>query len=354
MNRPARANRGSPLEAGRDPLATLLLGLRLEGVRYERCILRGPWAISIGGVPQARFHFVASGGGHLRTPDGTWLPLASGDAVLLPGGDAHVLASAPNVTPVSDDDLGRLAVADDICLVVQPVGEPPLLAPDGGPDTVIFSGLMRFNMDPLHPLLAMMPRVIRAGCLACRDPTVPALLEAMEREVALDRIGACGILARLADVLAAAIIRAWVEGASETAGGWLAAARCPRIGRVLAAIHGEPERDWNVAMLAAVMGASRSSFTEAFSGAVGDSPARYVTRVRMARARQWFAEEGLRVAVAAERLGYDSEASFSRAFKRIVGVPPSSVRRRERGGSGARAATGARVRPGSAAVQDVA
>jgi AraC-like DNA-binding protein len=152
------------------------------------------------------------------------------------------------------------------------------------------------------------------------------LLEAMEREVALDRIGACGVLARLADVLAACIIRAWVECACSDASGWIAAVQCPRIGKVIAAIHTEPERDWTVPALADLMGASRSSFAELFTRTLGESPARYVTRVRMFQARRWIEREGMRVAVAATRLGYDSEASFSRAFKRVIGHPPGALR----------------------------
>jgi AraC-like DNA-binding protein len=190
----------------------------------------------------------------------------------------------------------------------------------------MFCGALRFNLDPLHPLLSMMPEVMRAGDLARSDPAVPALLEAMEREVALDRIGACGILARLADVLAASIIRAWVECACSDSTGWIAAVQCPKVGKVVAAIHQEPERDWTVPDLAELMGASRSTFADVFTRTVGESPAKYVAKVKMFQARKWIAQDGMRVTIAAERLGYDSEASFSRAFKRIIGQPPGAIR----------------------------
>lgn len=311
-----------------DTLTEILLNLRLEGVEYGRCVLHGPWAVSFPAQRSARFHFVAGGACWLRTPTTEWVRLNPGDAVLLPRGSAHVLASAPEVPPVDIDTMNRRQVADNIYLVRDETSAGRGVADDGvvaKPD-VMFCGVLRFNLDPLHPLVAMMPHVMRASELAQRDPAVPALLDAMEREVAMDRIGACGILARLADVLAASIIRAWVECACSDASGWIAAVRCPQIGKVLAAVHADPARDWPVHELAALMGASRSRFAEAFTRTVGETPARYVAKLKMFQARRWIAQEGMRVAVAAERLGYDSEASFSRAFKRVIGHPPSTAR----------------------------
>nr|WP_249936995.1 AraC family transcriptional regulator [Roseateles sp. DAIF2] len=316
-------------------LTQILLGLRLDGVEYGRCEMRAPWAVAFPAQRSARFHFVGSGGCWLRTQTDDWVHLKPGDAVLLPRGSFHIMASSPEVPAVDIDSLAKVAVSENIYLVGaeardshigQPLAvtgaEPTLaLAPD-----MMFCGALRFNLDPLHPLMTMMPEVLVAGNLARRDPTVPALLEAMEREVALDRIGACGILARLADALAASIIRAWVECGCSDATGWIAAVRCPKIGKVIAAIHADPERDWDVPMLADVMGASRSRFAEAFTRTMGESPAKYVAKIKMFQARHWIAQEGMRVAVAADRLGYDSEASFSRAFKRIIGHPPSAAR----------------------------
>lgn len=320
------SSRGLEAEPGvPDTLTQVLLGLRLDGVEYGRCLMRGPWAVAFPAQAAARFHFVASGGCWLRTAATDWQRLEAGDAVLLPHGSFHILASSPDVpAPVDIATLSRVAVADNIYLVGGEHLGPPLPG-EAAPD-VMFCGALRFNLDPLHPLIAMMPTVMLAGDLANKDATVPALLDAMEREVALDRIGACGILARLADALAASIIRAWVECGCSDSTGWVAAVRCPKIGKVIAAIHAEPERDWNVPEMAALMGASRSSFAEAFTRTLGESPAKYVAKVKMFQARRWIAHDGMRVATAADRLGYESEASFSRAFKRVIGHAPSAAR----------------------------
>jgi AraC-like DNA-binding protein len=309
-----------------DSLAQILLGLRLDGVEYGRYVMNAPWAVAFPAQRSARFHFIGSGGCWLRAPTTEWIRLKAGDAVLLPRGSFHILASDPEVPATDIDQLARTPVSDNIYLVDGRAAAGQAV-PEGlqSPD-MLFSGALRFNLDPLHPLVTMMPELMLADDLAQRDATVPALLDAMEREVALERIGACGILARLADVLAATIIRAWVECGCNDATGWVAAVRCPRIGKVVAAIHADPERDWSVPMLADMMGASRSSFAGAFTRTMGESPAKYVAKVKMFQARHWIAQDNMRIAVAADRLGYDSEASFSRAFKRIIGHPPSSAR----------------------------
>ena len=320
------ASRPNPqLGAGLDPLTQVLLGLRLDGVEYGRCLLRTPWAVAFGEIPHARFHFVARGGCWLRTRTTDWMRLDAGSAVLLPRGSFHVIASSPDVPAIDIESFSRKAVAEGIYVVEDP-GARVEDDPDRAGTDMMFCGEMRFNLDPLHPLVAMMPEAMRADDLARRDPTVPALLEAMEREAALDRIGACGILARLADVLAASIIRAWVECGCSDSTGWIAAVRCPKLGKVVAAIHADPARDWTVPLLADLMGASRSSFAQAFTRTMGESPAKYVAKMKMFQARRWIAQDGMRVAVAADRLGYDSEASFSRAFKRVIGHSPSAAR----------------------------
>lgn len=316
-----------PLPDTRDSLTEILLGLRLDGVEYGRCVMRAPWAVAFPAQRSARFHFVGSGGAWLRTASTDWVRLKPGDAVLLPHGSFHVLASAPDVPTVDIDSLSRVAVSDNIYLVGGDQCSVTGAEGDGdAPADVMFCGALRFNLDPLHPLIAMMPPVMLTSDLASKDATVPALLDAMEREVALDRIGACGILARLADALAASIIRAWVECGCSDATGWVAAVRCPKIGKVIAAIHADPEADWSVPRLAGLMGASRSSFADAFTRTMGESPAKYVAKVKMFQARHWIAQDGMRVATAADRLGYESEASFSRAFKRVIGHAPSAAR----------------------------
>lgn len=158
------------------------------------------------------------------------------------------------------------------------------------------------------------------------DATLPALLDAMAGEVIEQRVGAATVLARLADVVITRFVRSWVEARREDTTGWLAAIRDPKIGRALAAVHKRPGDPWSVEALAGVVGTSRSIFCEHFTSVVGIPPARYLTRWRMHLASVWLGRDRVTVAEAAARLGDESEASFSRAFKRLSGVPPSAMR----------------------------
>jgi AraC-like DNA-binding protein len=302
-----------------DPLTDILRGLRLDGVEYGRCELREPWGLAFPAQAAARFHFIGRSGCWLKQPDGEWVELEAGDAVLLPRGHAHVLASAPDAETKSISRYEAAKVCRDVYCLSN--------CDDGCPlATLLFFGSMHFNLDSAHPLLGMMPDVMHTQRLETFEPGIPHLLEAMGREVAMDRIGSGGILARLADVLAATVIRTWVECGCSDSSGWVAAVRDRDVGRVLAAIHLEPVRDWTVEALARIMGSSRSGFAKRFTTVMGQPPLKYVTQVRMHQARQWLMQDRIRIAVAATRLGYESEAAFSRAFKRVIGAPPSRFR----------------------------
>ena len=303
-----------------DPLTDMLRGLRLDGVDYGRFQMCEPWGLFFPAQQAARFHFVAGRGCWLLTPAKEWIRFEPGDAMLLPRGSEHALASAPNACTAPGACCTFRKVCDNISET------------SGGGDgerTLLFSGSMTFNVDNLHPLLRMMPDLMPVHEVAVNEPRIPDLLKTMACEVALDRVGAGGILARLADVVAASLIRSWVERGCGDATGWIAAARDPDIGRVLAAIHLKPSENWTVAALAKVMRASRSAFAERFTNVVGETPARYVAQVRMHQARQWLVRDKMRIGVVAHRLGYDSEASFSRAFKRVMGAAPSHFRSAE-------------------------
>lgn len=319
-------DRSSKFPITGDPLTDILRGLRLDGVEYARCEMRAPWGLEFPAQAAARFHFVGSSGCWLRQPDGEWVELQAGDAVLLPRGGAHALASEPDGRTKAVGDCRSAEICKNVyCLTNEGAAcQQP---------TLLFYGSMYFNIDSLHPLLGMMPELMRTHGLEAYEPGIPHLLDSMAREVTMERVGSGGILARLADVLAATIIRSWVERGCGDSSGWVAAVRDRDVGRVLAAIHLDPARDWTVEALAHLMGASRSGFAERFTATVGKPPLKYVTEVRMHQARQWLMRDRARIAAVAARLGYESEAAFSRAFKRVIGAPPSHFRGEETGGA---------------------
>jgi len=160
-----------------------------------------------------------------------------------------------------------------------------------------------------------------------RYPGLVPILTTMEREVSAARVGFAGILARLADVVAAMVVRGWVECACGNASGLVAALRDPRLAGALLALHQQPGRDWTVAQLAERCNTSRSVFADRFQVTIGMTPLRYVTELRMRLASQWLTLERLPIEEVAQRLGYTSQAAFSRAFKRVTGKTPGLSRK---------------------------
>ncbi|WP_437995390.1 AraC family transcriptional regulator [Sorangium sp. So ce185] len=304
-----------------DALSEVLQDLRLSDGTYGRCELTRPWGIDLPPVAQARFHFVVSGDCWLRAPKRGWILLHAGDVALLPRGTGHALA---------DRARGRVTPLDEMPL--EEIGDRAyaMRAGGAGARTILVCCSVTFAQPAVHPLLQLMPPMLLVRGGGAEDGVLPVLLDAMADEVLRRRVGAATVMTRLADVVITRVVRAWVESRKEDADGWLAAIRDPQIGRALAAIHQRPGDPWSVESLADVAKMSRSIFSERFAALVGAPPARYLARFRMHVASGWLRDDRVTVAEAAVRLGYDSEAAFSRAFKRFAGVPPSSLRRQGR------------------------
>ena len=306
-----------------DALSEVLHDFRLSGVSYGRCELRHPWGISFPEQPLLRIHVLCQGESWLFSEPTGWLLLHEGDVALLPQGVAHRLASAPDVPCAPIDTSAVANYGGNICELVQP---------GDGAGATLFCGTMALDAHALHPLIPLMPPVLRSCDVLRQDPMIRPLVEAMAVEAEGARVGGGTVLSRMADLLATHVIRAWVDCCETTDQGWLAAIRDPRISRALAAIHRDPGRDWTLEALARIAGQSRSVFAERFSTLMGEGAAHYVARWRMKIAQERLRQRNATVAVVAAELGYESEASFSRAFKRITGRPPGSVRRDEQSG----------------------
>lgn len=298
-----------------DPLTEVLHGLRLRGSFYCRSELSAPWGLRMPRRDGASFHFVAEGSCFLRAGESS-VRLDAGDLVLLPHGRGHELADSRDTPADPVEALPHEALGKSASI---------LRHGGGGDRALLICGGVQF--EP-HPIVERLPEVLFVGSNdGGVQEWVELTLNIMAGEARAPGPGSETVLTRLADILVIGAIRAWLRSSPGVRGGWLGALRDAQIGRALALIHRRPEAPWSVASLAREVNMSRASFAERFSRLVGVSPMQYLTQRRMQLASDWLREENLSVGEAAERLGYASDASFSRAFKRSVGVPPSTLRR---------------------------
>ena len=305
-----------------DLMTELLLGMRLRGITYRRIEVCAPFGLSFGdGSPRAHLHVVVSGAAYLRSAAGTIFELPAGTAVFLPHGGAHQILSDCDLPCRDIKSFAGQPLCESLSDIKDCAGRP------GCPDnTLMFSSCMEFDLGGMQRLVRLMPEAMIVGMLSERHPEVPAILKAMESEVCGQRVGFAGILARLADVLSAIIVRGWVECGCDGAAGLVDALRDPRLAGAIAALHRDPGRNWTLADLAAETGASRSVFAERFHAVTGITPLRYVAELRMRLAAQWIGGEQTPIDAVAHRLGYASQAAFSRAYKRVTGQSPGTAR----------------------------
>lgn len=302
-----------------DEVTSVLRDLRLVQSFYCHSELTAPWGLAMPPEDHAIFHFVAEGEAWLERPGQPAVHVARGDFVLAAAGIAHTVASAAgvacrNVHELPFDTVGGRA------MILRHGGD--------GARTVLACGGVRFEDPAANPLVALMPDVLHIrGADDGQARLLRQTLDAMATEALNPMPGGATVMTRLADILVIHAVRSWLEAPPDGQSGWLAALRDPQIGRALVLMHRQPERDWTVASLAESLNMSRSVFSDRFTALVGVPPLLYLTRWRMHLAARWLRDERASLGEVAGRLGYESEPSFSRAFKRHMGVPPGAVRR---------------------------
>jgi AraC-like DNA-binding protein len=309
--------RSSTPWAAVDPLGGVLADLRMRGTFYCRTEGTEPWGMEMPAFDGClSFHVVTEGGCRVEV-DGTAHTLGVGDLALVPHGRGHLLRSGPDARIAGRADLLPQDFIAEHYSVLHLGG--------GGAPTTLLCGVLEIDRPGAAHVLDLLPPVLLlSGRDAARHGWLPVVLGLLADEVRHERPGAEAVVTRLADVVVIQAIRAWLEAGS-TGPGWLRALRDPQIGRVVALVHRDPGADWTLDGLAREARMSRSSFAARFTDLAGEPAMRYVTRWRMHLAATALAR-GARVGELARQLGYESEAAFARAYKRVAGTTPGATR----------------------------
>lgn len=310
-----------------DVLSDILGALRMRGTLYFSTEFGRPWGLRVPAFQRvARFHLVVRGSTWVRVmPDHPPILLESGDLVLIPHGAEHVLADTPDTPCRTVDEVVKDAGFDGQGALVYG-GED-----DGGP-TRLVCGHFEFDEGFDHPFLAQLPPalVVRWDG-AVRGSPLEDAFRFITREVQEGRPGHEAVVRRLSEVLFVQAVRFWADTADHHRG-VLAALAHPGLGQALSAIHRDPAQRWTLDGLARRAAMGRTAFAERFRDVVGETPHQYLTQWRLQNARRLLAESHLSLERIARNVGYESAASFSRAFKNAIGAAPGSYRQRARGG----------------------
>lgn len=305
-----------------DPLGEALHLLRLDGAFYCRSELTAPWGLTMPPMDGCLwFHVVAEGACTIQI-DGdptARADLRTGDFALVPHGRGHVLRTHVDAATPSVLDLPQELLSERYSL---------LQHGRGGSRTILVCGVLRLAAHPSRSLAELLPPLVHLDAAATIEAEwMASTLRLMAAEARRLRPGGETIISRLSDVLVVHALRVWLDDPAHAGTGWLGALRDPQIGQALALMHRRPAEPWTVASLASAVAMSRSAFAARFRELVGTSPLLHLTVLRMHLAADEIREDGATVASVAARFGYSSDAAFSRAFKRVIGVPPGQVRR---------------------------
>jgi AraC-like DNA-binding protein len=320
-----------------DVLSEVLSAIRLTGSVFFDVTAAPPWvaeappsaqiaaAIRPGAQHAIEYHVVTRGSCWLSIVDGVPFEpvrLREGDIAVIPHGEPHVVSSAPSMRAEPDLASHRRPADDNDLPFKLKTGT------GGDTDAHLLCGFFTCDVRPFNPLLGALPRFMRIGrgTSAATDALLAHFLQLASLDNADKRAGAQSVLNKLSELLFIEAIRTYMDQLSTATTGWLAGLRDPLVGRALALLHAHPARPWSLDDLAGECGASRSALVGRFTQVMGYPPIQYLTRWRMQLAARRLTERGAKVAAVAQEVGYDSEAAFSRAFKKFSGQSPSEWR----------------------------
>jgi AraC-like DNA-binding protein len=248
--------------------------------------------------------------------------LEAGDIVILPHGNAHLMGNGPPVIPIDSAPHLKQVFAEG--RILSQLG-------GGGETTKLICGYLTCDPQLGHVFLAGLPPIVKVHI---RDNPSGQWLEDTFR-YSVDHAEASGpggaaVIAKLSEVLFVETLRRYIAQLPQTQTGWLAGVRDPDVGKALALLHKQPAHPWTIASLAEEVGLSRSVLAERFRHYLSDTPMGYLTRWRLQLAAQVLTSTSKSVAEVAGEVGYESEPSFNRAFKREFGVPPARFRSQTR------------------------
>lgn len=328
-----------------DPLSDVLRSVRLRGAVFFYVSCRDDWvaaspaasdiaeAVLPGAEHVLGYHLIVKGSSWVASDGVAPVRLASGDIVMFPHGDAHVLSSAPGKQAQPYDSDWLLATRNE----PKPIPlsyyggllQPGALMPPDEASTVVVCGFVGCDLRPFNPLIEALPRLLHLSADGVGSWVAPVLHQAVAESRAR-RPGSGAVLERLSEMVFVDAARRYLESLPEDASGWLAALRDRHVGRAIGLLHERPADPWTIDELGRQVGLSRSALHERFVELAGHPPMQYLTNWRMQCGARALREGDATVATIAQEVGYDSEAAFARAFKRLVGQPPAAWRRAQR------------------------
>lgn len=290
-----------------DPLSDVLDVLGARVTRCTRIEAAGDWALSFPGVDRLKFVALLRGQSWMLVPGQSRQLLQRGDVCLI-GRTDYTIASDPALRPVDGRGLYD-GPGHDVARI-------------NGDDMIAIGGTLTFGGTNADFLLDMLPDFIFVPRQAAASGAITLLLTLLSEEVERGMPGRAIVSARLADVLLVEAFRTHAAHIGTGGIGWLGALLDPRVGRALAALHGNVAHPWTVAELAGVAGMSRAAFSAEFTRRVGQPPLSYLRAWRLTKARTALRQDIATVADIAAAVGYQSQSAFSQAFRRAFGLSP--------------------------------